>query len=301
MSATPVREGYVAVTGGNVWYRIFGAGHGIPLLALHGGPGLGSSYLEPLAALTDERPVILYDQLGGGRSDRPDDLSLWVLDRFVEELEQVRAALGLARCHLLGHSWGTILAVEYALRQPPGLASLILAGPVMSVPRYVQDAAVLKRELPEAMQAAIEQHAAAGTTDSPEYQAASNEWLRRYVCRDEVILSKIMAAFSDPVTGINGQIYNTMQGPSEFTITGNLADFDRTARLGEIKVPTLYTCGRYDECTPGATEWYSSLTPRSEMAVFENSAHMTHMEEPDRYVQVVREFLRKVENRVVAA
>jgi proline iminopeptidase len=194
-----------------------------------------------------------------------------------------------------------MLAIEYALRRSPDLVSLILAGPVMSVPRYVQDATALKRDLPELMQAAIERHEAAGTTDAPEYQAASNEWLRRHVCRDEATLSKIMAAFSDPVTGINGQIYNTMQGPSEFAISGNLADFDRTARLGEIKVPTLYTCGRYDECTPGATEWYQSLTPDSEMVIFENSAHMTHMEEPERYLQVLREFLHKVESRTVVA
>ncbi len=146
MNPAIAQEGYIPVPGGQVWYSITGTGPEIPLLALHGGPGLGSSYLEPLTVLADERPVILYDQLGGGKSERPDDLSLWVLDRFVEELRQVRAALGLTEVHLLGQSWGTILAVEYALTRPPGLVSLVLAGPVLSVPRYARDAHVLKQQ-----------------------------------------------------------------------------------------------------------------------------------------------------------
>lgn len=300
MSISPVREGYITVNGGRVWHREFGGGPGVPLLALHGGPGASSGYLEPLTQLADERPVILYDQLGGGSSDRPDDPSLWVLPRFVAELAQVRAALGLAQCHLFGHSWGTILAVEYALTEPTGLCSLILAGPAISAPRYVTDATGLKRTLPEEMQAAIEQHERAGTTDAPEYQAASAEWLRRYACRNAAVLAGIIQSFSDPVTGINPQVYNTMQGPSEFTITGNLADFDRTGRLAEINVPTLFTCGRYDECTPAATEWYHSLLPGSEMIVFEHSAHMAHLEEPERYLAVLRDFLHRVEGRMPA-
>ncbi len=223
---------------------------------------------------------------------------LWVLDRFVEELAQVRAALGLTRVHLFGHSWGTILATEYALTQPSGLVSLILSSPVLSVPRYVQDSNGLKRELPIEMQEAIERHEAAGTTDSSEYQAAFGEWMRRHVCRNETILEDILKAFGDPMTGINPQVYNTMQGPSEFTFTGNLKDFDRTARLHEIKVSTLFTCGRYDECTPGATAWYQGLLPGSKMAIFENSAHMTHLEESELYIQTIRDFLHRVESKM---
>ena len=301
MNEDILQEGYIPVTGGRVWHRVIGTGPGIPLLTLHGGPGANSGYLEPLVALADERPVILYDQLGGGQSDHPDNPALWVLDRFVEELTQVCARLGLTRFHLYGHSWGTMLATEYALNQPTGLLSLILSGPVLSAPRYVRDANALKRELPSEMQAAIEQHEAAGTTDAPEYQAASGEWLRRHACRNEAILDDILKAFGDPVTGINDQVYNTMQGPSEFSITGNLKDFDRSARLPEIKVPTLFTCGRYDECTPSATAWYHSLMPGSEMVIFENSAHMTHLEEPERYIQTVRDFLHKVESRALVS
>ncbi len=296
MNSQTSQEGYIPVTGGRVWYRKEGEGPGIPLLTLHGGPGAASDYLKPLLALADERPVILYDQLGAGRSDRPDDPCLWVLERFVEELMQVRAALGMEKFHLLGHSWGTILGIEYALTQPTGLTSLILSGPALSAPRYVQEANRLKSLLPAEMQEAIVSHEAAGTIDSPEYQAVSGEWLRRHVCRDEAILQEVIKTFTDPKIGINPVVYNTMQGPSEFTIAGNLKDWDRTERLSEIHVPTLFTCGRYDECTPEATEWYSSLLPGSEMVVFENSAHMHHLEETDRYLRVVRDFLKRAEN-----
>ena len=144
MSEIPSQEGYIPVTGGRVWYRIVGTRPGIPLLTLHGGPGANSDYLQPLAALADERPVIFYDQLGSGKSDHPDDPALWVLDRFVEELAQVRTGLGFTQVHLFGHSWGTMLATEYALTQPSGLVSLILSGPVLSAPCYVQDANTLK-------------------------------------------------------------------------------------------------------------------------------------------------------------
>ena len=301
MSKSISKEGYIPVTGGSVWYRVVGTGSGIPLLTLHGGPGANSNYLEPLTALADERPIILYDQLGGGKSDHPNNPNLWVLDRFAEELVQIRDALDLPRFHLYGHSWGTMLAVEYALEQSVAPVSLILAGPVLNVPRYVQDANALKRELPSKVQEAIEHHEAAGTLDTPEYQAASGEWMRRHLCRNESILEGLLKGLGDPVSGINQQVYNTMQGPSEFAITGNLKDFDRTTRLSEIKVPTLFTCGRYDECTPDTTAWYHSLMPGSEMIVFEQSAHMTHLEEPELYVQTVRDFLHKVEGRTSAS
>lgn len=296
MSMPTTQEGYIPVTGGRVWYRVVGTGPGIPLLVLHGGPGASSGYLEPLTALADDRPVVLYDQLGGGKADHPDNSALWVLERFVQELQQVRVALGFTQLHLFGHSWGTILAIEYALTQPNGLASLILAGPVLSVPRYNADALTLKHKLPIEMQHAIDQHEAAGSTDAPEYQAASVEWWRRHLCRNEAILDSLLQGLDDPVAGINPQVYKIMQGPSEFTLTGNLKGFDRTARLHEIQIPTLFTCGRYDECTPDASAWYHSLLPNSELVIFEHSAHMTHLEEPDAYVQAVRIFLNRAES-----
>lgn len=289
----PTREGYVDVPGGRVWYQVVGAGDAVPLVTVHGGPGGTHDYLEPLAGLADERPVIFYDQLGAGKSDQPDDMSLWHNDRFVDELGQVINAVTPGRRHLLGHSWGTILATEYALRQPPGLLSLILASPCLSVPRYATTAAALRATLPADVQAVLDRHEAAGTTDSEEYQAASMAFYTRHLCRLDPWPDALVRAFSQ----LNQTIYAHMQGPSEFTITGIHRDYDVTGRLAEIRVPTLFTCGRHDEMRPEDVAWYHRLLPGSELVVFEQSSHVAHLEEPERYLQVVRDFLRRAEAR----
>lgn len=293
MTNYPCREGYISVTGGRVWYQVIGAGDAIPLLALHGGPGLPHDYLEPLAELADERPVIFYDQLGCGRSDRPEDESLWHMERFVEELGQVREALGLTQVHLLGQSWGTMLAIDYALLQPTDLVSLNLAGPVASVPRCMEDAYYLVTLLPAEVQATLRQHIAAGTTDSPEYQQAAEVFNLRHLCQVQPIPDSLQRA----AASIGVQVFRTMWGPTDLDCTGNLKDYDRTARLGEITVPTLFTCGHDDICTPAATAWYHELMPGSEMVVFEQSSHSPQLEEPELFLQVLRDFLQRVEGR----
>ena len=285
-------EGFVQVPGGRVWFQVVGSGSGIPLLALHGGPGFPHDYLTPLDGLSDERPVIYYDQLGCGKSDRPGDQSLWHAERLVEELAAVRSALGLDQVHILGQSWGSMLATDYLLTRPRGVRSVMLASPPLSIPRWTEDMAVLRSALPADVQDVYQRHEASGMTDCLEYQAAMLHFYKRHVCRLERWPQCVELAFK----GAGMDVYHTMWGPSEFHATGNLVDYDRTARLGEISVPTLLTCGRFDEATPGATAWFQSLIPGSEMAVFENSAHLAHVEETDLYLEVVRSFLRRVES-----
>ena len=284
-------EGYIEVPGGSVWYEIVGSGSATPLLLLHGGPGAPSRYLDPLRGLADERPVIFYDQLGGGKSDRPEDPSLWTIERFVQELQAVRDALGLDEVHLFGHSWGTMLGVEYMLSGPEGVQSLILASPALDIPRWLEDTNRLKGQLPIEIQEAIDLHEAAGTTDSEEYQAATMEFYRRHLCRRDPWPVELEEAFAN----LGWDVYTTMWGPSEFHATGTLADFDVTDRLAEITVPTLFTAGRYDEATPETTAWFQSLVPGSSLSIFEESAHMTMLDEPERYNEVLRDFLREVE------
>ncbi len=284
-------EGFIPVSGGRVWYQILGSGRRLPLIVLHGGPGFPHDYLEPLGALGDERPVIFYDQLGCGRSDRPDDTGFWRVERFVEELHQVRTTLHLSPVHVLGHSWGAMLAADYALSRSGGLASLILASPPLSIPRWVEDAQRLRRTLPSEVQEVLARHEAAGTVDSDEYRTATREYYQRYVRRLDARPEALQRA-SD---GMGSAVYEYMWGPNEFTVTGILAGYDRTGRLAEIRVPTLFTCGRYDEATPEATAWYQSLLPGSEMVVFAESAHLAHLGESERYLQAVRDFLRRVE------
>jgi proline iminopeptidase len=287
------REGYIPVRGGRVWYKVVGEGDAVPLLTLHGGPGVPHDYLEPLAELAEERPVVFYDQLGCGNSDQPDDTSLWRVERFVEELGQVRAALGLERVHLLGQSWGSMLATDYALTRPPGLVSLILANPALSIPRWTADTAALRAALPLEVQEVLDRHEAAGTTASDEYESATMAFYQRHVCR----LDPWPDALTRAVARLSRPVYEYMQGPNEFVITGTLKDYDRTGRLHELTVPTLFLCGRYDEATPEATAWYHSLVPGSELVIFEHSSHMPHLEEPERYQEVLQDFLHRADAR----
>jgi proline-specific peptidase len=286
-------EGFVEVSGGRIWYRVVGSGPGTPLLLLHGGPGVPSLYLKPLEALSDERPVVFYDQLGSGQSDRPKDSSLWTVDRFVNEVGQVRKALGLTQIHLYGHSWGSMLAASYMLTRPSGVHSLVLASAPLSIPRYSRDARDLLTTIPEAARAAIETHERDGSFDSPEYQSAMMEFYRLYLARRQPWSAELQKAFAE----LNTDVYGYMQGPSEFTITGTIKDYDVTGRLKEISVPTLFTAGEYDEVRPDTVRLYQRLIPGSRLAVIENAAHLTMQDEPERYVQVLREFLRMVEGR----
>jgi proline iminopeptidase len=286
-------EGFVEVPGGKVWYRISGSGTATPLLLLHGGPGAPSYYLKPFEALADERPVILYDQLGGGRSDPITDTTLLTVERFVAELAAVRAALGLDEVHILGHSWGTMLATDYLLTRPAGVRSVIFASPAISIPRWMADADTLLLTMPDSIQAAVARHEADGTFDAPAYRGAVMAFYQRYLARSlpwSADLDSTFAQFSIPV-------YGYMWGPSEFTATGSLRHYDRTDRLGEIAVPALFTTGRYDEARPATVEYYRSLVPGAELAVLEHSAHLTMQDEPGENVRIVREFLRRVEAR----
>jgi len=289
------REGHITVPGGRVWYKIVGSGNTIPLLVLHGGPGFPHNYLNPLESLSDERQVIFYDQLGCGNSDRPEDANLWRTGRFVEELVKVRQALNLEQVHILGHSWGSMLATDYALTKPEGIASVILASPALSIPRFMEDVGTYRKQLPADVQDVLDRNEEAGTTESEEYEEAVMEFYQIHLCR----LDPWPEALEQTFVGAGLQVYNTMWGPSEFFMTGNLADYDRTSRVGELVVPTLFTCGRYDEASPGATAWYQSLIPQAKIAIFENSSHTPHLEEMELYLQVVREFLDGIDQKQV--
>jgi proline-specific peptidase len=298
--AASIREGRVPVPGGEVWFKIVGSGDAIPLLILRGGPGAGHDYLEPLEALQSDRPVVFYDQLGCGRSDKPDDVSLWRIERFVEEVAAVRRALGLDRVHLLGQSWGGWLALEYMMGKPSGVVSLILASTSASVPQYAHEIARLKATLPEEAQKTIQRYEALGDFHNPEFEAAMMEFYNRHLCRldpwPDPLLRSLNNLMGDPVAYAS---YLTIQGPTEFTITGNLMDWDRVGRLGEIRVPALLTFGSYDEFTPACAESLHRGIRNSEIQFFERSAHVAHLEEPEEYLRVVRDFLGRVERELV--
>ncbi|MGN7471692.1 proline iminopeptidase-family hydrolase [Brevibacillus sp. SAFN-007a] len=289
------QEGYLEVPGGRVWYTRVGTGEQTPLIVLHGGPGNTHAPLKSaLHVLGDERPVIFYDQFGSGNSDRPTDVSLWKTERFVEELACIRQALGLAQAHILGHSWGTMLAAAYLLdTKPAGVSIVIFSSPCLSAQRWKEDADRLIARLPKEVQQTIAQHEEQGTTDSQEYQRAIKEFYARYVCR----LEPWPEVLAESRSKANKDVYMTMWGPSEFCPTGNLKTFDYTPKLHQLDIPALFVCGRHDEATPESTSYYQSLVPDAEFHVLENSSHMGYLEETAEYVQTVREFLRTADKR----
>jgi proline-specific peptidase len=287
-------EGRIPFRGAETWYRIVGRSEDpgrLPLVCLHGGPGAAHDYLEPLEGLARGRRVVFYDQLGCGRSPYAGEPSLWTVGLFVEELGLVREALGLDRIHLFGSSWGGMLAMEYALTKPAGVSSLVIASSPASVAQWIAEANRLLGGLPAEVQEIIRAHEEAGTTDDPAYAEACMAFYERHVCRVVPFPDCVARTFAQ----LPNEVYLTMAGPSEFRIDGTLEDWDIRHRLGEIDIPTLVTSGRHDEATPLIAGTVHEGIAGSEWVVFEESSHVPHVEETERYLGVVDEFLRRVE------
>jgi proline iminopeptidase len=291
-------EGHIQTEHGRVWFRRLTpdgeAGGRTPLLLLHGGPGAASYYLESFAErAATGRPVVLFDQLGAGRSDKPDDPALWTMDRAVAELDLVRAALGLERCHLLGQSWGGWLAIEYlAGRGREGIVGLILASTSASIREFTDAAAVLIDALPEPARTTIQELGAQGAYDDPAYLEAVDVFYAHHLCRLDPLPPLVQATMRELESS---QVYLTMNGPTEFDVTGPLREWDRTADLGRIACPTLVTVGGHDEITPSCAATLQAGIPGARMELFEDSGHMAHEEEPERYATVVAEFLAEAD------
>jgi pimeloyl-ACP methyl ester carboxylesterase len=339
------REGFIRFRGMRTWFRVTGdPGRRVPLLLVHGGPGIPSDPLETLEELADQgRAIVRYDQIGCGRSDRPRDPALWTVDTFLDELRTVRRELGLERVHLLGWSWGGMLAMQYALERPRGLESLVLASAPADAALWVTETRRLRDHLPphvvSAMRrfeeryhpkpakrsarvrrgmstgraqaiAAVARPMFAALATSPavglaaaasripflrraSYDVVAIEFTTRHLIRRRAMDTPL--CFFRSFAGMNRQVYETMWGPSEFLGTGNLRDWNVSARLGEIDVPTLITSGRYDEATPVQMRMLADRIPRSRWVLFEHSAHAALAEEPERYRAVLEGFLDRVE------
>jgi proline-specific peptidase len=296
----PAEEGRLPVPGGEVWYRVVGSGDAVPMLVVHGGLGLvAHDYLEPLEALADfGRRVVFWDQLGCGRSDTPDDPLLYRIDRYADEIAAVKRGLDLERVHLLGQSFGGWLSLEYMARKPEGVVSLHLASTSGGVPCLVAGLKRLLAELPPEDAAAIERCELAGRYDDPRYLEASEAFTRRWVCRLDPLPEVLTRHWT---TVDHAPAYRTMYGSGQFTVTGNLRNWDRTDDLGRIRVPSLVTCGRHDKFVPECAERLNAGIASCELHVFEQSAHMSHLEEPESLLAVTREFLDRAEAGPVEA
>lgn len=297
-------ERFIEHDGGRTWVAVVGdeaaerAGGKLPLLLLHGGPGACHDYLESLAAMSATgRRVIFYDQQGCGNSDQPDDPGRWTVDFYVREIDAVRRALGLERCHILGQSWGGMLLMEYLVTRPAGVASATIASSPASMPMWAAETGAQRAALPAAVREALDRHEAAGTWDDPEYLAAVDVFYERHLCR--VVPPPEFDTRSFAKLARNPQVYRTMNGPTEFTIIGTLREWEVLSRLGAVDGPVLLTSGRHDEATPAQVALIRERIPQAEWVLFEQSAHLAHAEEPDRYMAVLADFLARAEAGLV--
>ena len=267
-------EGFLERPVGRTWYRVTGDGGRTPLVCLHGGPGSTHNYFRPLERLADERPVVLYDQLGCGRSDRPDTVS-WSLDVFTEELERLREQLGLEEIHLLGTSWGGMLALEHALARPGSVRSLVLSSTLACADEWVVEAKRLRDGI-------------AGDDEE-----VLEEFERRHFFRGEAEPLELVRMREEK----NPAVYEAMWGKNEWTMTGALAGWDVRPRLAGLSMPTLILRGAHDLSTPAISQTLRAGIPHAREVVFSESSHTPVLEETERYLRVLRDFLYGVEAR----
>lgn len=282
----------VPVVGGKykVWTKRIGSGP-IKVLLLHGGPGFSHDYLEAMESFLPQAGIEMYyyDQLGVGNSDIPDDPSLWTLERYTTEVDEVRHGLGLDHFVLYGHSWGGILGIEYALKHQEHLRGLVISNMTASMQSYLKRAAALKRQFLSAeLLERLDALEAAKDYDNPEYQGIIQEHLYpQMLCR--------INPWPEPVTRafrlVNQKIYNQMQGRSEFEVTGNLKDWDRWDRLHEIKVKTLTVGSEHDEMDPDDMRKMATMMPNATCAICPNGSHLAMWDDQAVYFRRLLEFL----------
>lgn len=305
------REGYLEGSLGRTWYRVTGAlpasgGDGpAPLVVLHGGPGAAHNYTLMMANLaapeaTGGRParaVVHYDQLGcGGSTHLPDaPPETWTVELFVRELRALVAHLGIDRFHLLGQSWGGMLAPEVVLADDTGVLSLTICDSPASMALWMEAAAELRTHLPAEVEETLRTHEEAGTTDSSAYLEAMEVFYARHVCRVVPNPQEVTDSFAQ--IEAEPTVYHTMNGPSEFHVVGSLREWSVVDRLDAVGVPTLVVSGAYDEATPLVWAPFAERIPGARSHVFPESSHMPHVEEPEAFLDVVGGFLAEHDHR----
>lgn len=275
--------------GGNIWYHIIGNGESTPILMLHGGPG-GTSYsMYALSPLSDEYTLIVFDQVGTGRSGNLQDTSLMRMDYFVDQLNAFVDSLGLDKYVIYGHSWGTMLALDYYLEYPEGIQAMIMNSPLVSTDYWMKDADTLIAMLPDTVQQIIRKSNATGNYDSEAYKYATWVHYKNFISRGKRVPGP------DSLERVPGNrlMYNYMWGPSEFRSTGTLKNYDRLDRLDELEVPVLWITGEYDEARPSTVQYFHNLDPGSDFAIIKDAGHGTMHDNQEDNVKLIRDFLQQ--------
>ncbi len=283
----------IPISGGfHVWTRKVGKSP-IKILLLHGGPGCTHEYLEPFEEyLSDEFEIYFYDQLGSYYSDQPNDPSLWTIERFREELEEVRQHLDLENFYLYGNSWGGMLGIEYALKYQVALKGLIISNMTASIPSYIKYINVLKGKLPKEIVQKMTYYEDRGDYENRTYQKIVSEHLdKKHVCR----LEQWPDSLKRTLYNINQQVFTTMQGPNEFLVNGTFKDWDRWDDLHKIKVPTLLVGGRHDTMSVEDKNEMGRRIPHSKVVICENGSHTPMWEDQDYFFTNIKKFVNDVE------
>ncbi|MGA2627917.1 MAG: proline iminopeptidase-family hydrolase [Candidatus Bathyarchaeia archaeon] len=287
-------EDYVNVLGYKLFYKSFGEPERGTILCLHGGPGGTHDYMLPLADLAQSGyRVVFYDQIGCGKSELPKNVTLFTVERAVEEVEGMRRALGLGKVNLIGSSWGGMLAIAYALKYQRNLKSMVTIGGLANVPLATAEMERMKGELPAEVVEVLNRYEQEGEFENPEYQKAVEVFYRRHLCR----LPEWPKELLHTMEHMSRPVYHTMNGPNEFTIIGNIRYWDATSQLHKIRVPTLVTGGRYDEVSPKVARSIHKGIKRSKLVTFPNSSHLPFWEEREKFMRVVQRFLDNVNER----
>ena len=279
-----------------VWTKRIGNNPKIKLLLLNGGPGMSHEYFECMESFLPAQEIefIYYDQLGTGFSDNPNDVSFWDLNRYVEELEQVRVALKLdqSNFYLLGHSWGGILAMQYALKYQKNMKGLIVSNMMASCPKYGEYSKVLEKQLPSKVLEEIKSIEAKKEFSNPKYMD-----LLMANFYNQHILRLPINNWPEPVNRafgrLNHSLYVTMQGPSELGISGKLTNWDVSKELKNIKIPTLTIGGKYDTMDPEYMKWMATQIPKGESLTCPNGSHMSLYDDQEVYFKGLISFLKK--------
>jgi proline iminopeptidase len=287
----------IPVVGGKhrVWTKKVGSGP-IPLLTLHGGPGFGHEYFECFEDFLPRAGIefYYYDQLDSHYSDQPGDESLWTIERFTDEVEEVRRGLGLQKFYLYGQSWGGMLAIEYALKYPAALKGLVISNMTASIASYEAYARKLRAELPAAALAVFDKYEAARDYAAPEYQEVMfREYYLKHMCRLDPWPEP--AERSLRLRHFNEKLYNYMQGPNEMVVTGTMKSWDRWQDLPRISAPTLLMGGRFDTMNPDDIRREASLIPRSRLHLCANGSHLSMYDDQQDYMRALTTFLKDVE------
>lgn len=289
-----IKEGYVPFRGHQTYYRIVRPeGKKPPLLLLHGGPGSTHNYFEVLDELAekDDRPIVMYDQIGCGESFVEGEPELFTAEVWMDELEAVREYLELDPVHILGQSWGGMLAIWYALeRNPTGVKSYILSSTLSSAKLWREEQHRRITYLPESMQKAIHEAEETGNYSTPAYQAALDEFMLRH-CAGEITEDSPECLRRPKKSGT--EAYVTGWGPNEFTPTGTLSGYEFTDRLHEIKTPCLVTNGQRDLSSPYIAKTMADRLPNARWELFADSRHMPFVEEKEKYMNVLLDWLSR--------